>query len=116
MNQVSKVLRRLENGYAHWCAACQEMHRLPDSRTFNGNVDNPTFTPSFKHTGVKRINKNGKWTGEWEYDEAGKAIPWCCHYIITDGCIHYCNDCSHEFKNCIVVMARIPPHLDEEPI
>ena len=28
---------------------------------------------------------NGQWTGEWVYDAAGKPVPECCHYILTNG-------------------------------
>ena len=44
MSQVSPYLRKVEDGYAHWCPACKEMHRLPNGWNFNGDVNKPTFT------------------------------------------------------------------------
>lgn len=98
MGQVSTFLRRVQGGFAHWCPACEEMHRLPDGWIFNGNLERPTFTPSFKHTGVQSEVKDGKWTGEYIRDSAGKPLPWCCHYILTDGMLDFCSDCTHNLR------------------
>lgn len=96
MGQVSSKLRRATQGYEHWCPACEEMHMLFDSWNFvNKDLEKPTFTPSFKHTGIKTIKVNGVWTGEWERDANGKGIPYVCHYILTDGILHFCGDCTH---------------------
>jgi Family of unknown function (DUF6527) len=74
--QISSKLRRDESGFDHWCPGCQEMHHLPDRGwKFNGNTEKPTFTPSFKHSGLKRIFADGKWTGDWERDGNGNTIP-----------------------------------------
>ncbi len=114
MGKVSRYLRRGTTGYFHWCPACQEMHPLPDSWTFNGNVDKPTFSPSFKHEGLK-LNKdaNGKWVGEgrdaWLYDANGKPISEVCHYILTDGVLNFCGDCTHDMAGKSVPMAELPP-------
>lgn len=116
MGQASKFLRKTERGYAHWCQACKEMHPLPSSWTFNGNVDCPTFSPSFKHEGLKTVkDENGKWTGEWVLDANGNGIPEICHYILTDGIVHYCGDCTHDFKNRSVPIAELPEgYTDDE--
>lgn len=80
MAMLSKVLRGSFDEPAHWCPGCQEMHVLPWKRggwTFDGNVDAPTFTPSFRHG-----------------DRAGKV----CHYILTAGVLDYQADCTHALR------------------
>jgi uncharacterized protein DUF6527 len=110
MGQVSPYLRRSSGGYTHWCPGCLEMHRLPDSGwTFNGDLNKPTFQPSFKHTGVKTVkDKNGQWTGEWVLDANGKAIPDICHYILTNGILNFCSDCTHEMAGKPVPLPELP--------
>lgn len=110
MGQVSKKLRRKSDGYAHWCPACREMHSLPDGWQFDGNLEKPTFSPSFKHTGLKTVrDEEGRWTGEWVLDSAGKPVPECCHYILTAGVLHFCGDCTHEFAGRQVELPDLPP-------
>lgn len=108
--QVSPILRRGQNRYFHWCPACEEMHPLPDSWTFNGDVNKPTFSPSFKHGSFRTMNVNGRWTGDWVHDDKGNPVDGTCHYIITDGRIQFCSDSWHK-RSDIVVMPPIPDHL-----
>lgn len=106
--QVSAKLRRAQSGYAHWCPACEEMHALPDGWTFDGNLELPTFSPSFKHTGKQTIKKDGRWTGEWARDANGNAVDWCCHYVLNQGVLHFCTDCSHALKGRSVPLPDLP--------
>ena len=96
MNQVSPILRKTTIGWAHWCPACEQQHPLPDSWRFSGDVNKPTFTPSFKQNFI--LNKQGK------------VIDAICHYIITDGKIQFCTDSWHG-RSDIVAMPIIPEHL-----
>jgi hypothetical protein len=89
------------------------MHRLPDSWTFNGNVEKPTFTPSFKHSGIKTVQVDGKWTGEWHRDAQGKPLDFVCHYILTDGVLHFCGDCSHAMAGQQVPLPELPSWLSD---
>lgn len=107
MNQVSGVLRRGTGVYLHYCPACEEMHQLPDSWKFNGNLESPTFHPSFKHEGMQTVKVNGKWTGEWVKDERGNTVPFICHYVITSGQIHYQGDCTHSYAGKTVPMVPL---------
>lgn len=109
MSQVSPYLRKVEDGYAHWCPACKEMHRLPNGWNFNGDVNKPTFTPSFRHSGVATVrDENGTWTGEWVLDGNGKPVPEICHYILTDGILNFCGDCSHDLAGKSVALPVLP--------
>lgn len=111
MGQVSKYLRKNENGYTHWCPACKEMHPLPDGWNFNGDVNKPTFTPSFKHDGVKTVRDElGRWTGDWVLDDQGKPVKEICHYILTDGILNFCSDCTHEFRGISIPLSELPEY------
>jgi hypothetical protein len=96
MGQVSKFLRRGQDRYFHWCPACQRMHPLPDAWSYNGDLEKPTFTPSFKHN--------------FTLDNGDKAV---CHYILTDGMLTFCADSTHALASKTVPMQPLPPeHRD----
>jgi|ERR1017187_10157113 hypothetical protein len=115
MGQVSKKFRRAENGYIHWCPGCKETHRLPDAWSFNGDLDRPTFKPSFKHTGKQAITDEfGEWTGEYRRDAAGVALDGCCHYILTDGVLDFQRDCHHALAGTKVPLPDLPAHLTDK--
>lgn len=114
MGQVNKYLRRGTDGYFHWCDGCEEMHVLPDSWTFDGNLEKPTFTPSFKHSGIKRVFVDGKWTGEWIRDLNGNTIPYICHYVLTSGILNYCGDCTHSLVGKAVPLPELPSLCEQQ--
>src|SRR4051812_10078136 len=95
MSRVSAKLRRGPDRHFHWCPACEELHPLPDSWHFDGNVDAPTFTPNFRHPGMKTVVVSGKWTGEWERDASGDLIPRVCHDTLTAGRLRFWEDSTH---------------------
>lgn len=104
--QVSPILRRGVERYFHWCPACEQTHPLPDSWKFNGDVQRPTFEPSFRQTFAR-------WSGEPGSAEARATKKnLVCHYIITDGKIQFCPDSWHG-RSDIVQMPLLPAHLDE---
>lgn len=88
------------------------MHQLPDSWAFDGNVDKPTFSPSFKHGGKRVVVVDGEWTGEWVRDADGNTVDGTCHYIITAGRIHFCSDSWHG-RSDVVDMSEIPQHVSD---
>lgn len=114
MGKINAFLRSVEGGaHGHWCPGCKEMHVIPSSWGFDGNVESPTFTPSVKITGKKTINdERGEWTGEWAVDADGKAIDSCCHYILTAGQLQFCSDCTHEFSGQTVPLPPLPAWMD----
>lgn len=87
--QVSSKLRRSTTGLMCWCPACEEMHPLPDSWTFDGNLESPTFSPSFKHTTSNTV----------------------CHYVLTAGVLNYCGDCTHAMAGQSVPLPELPEWL-----
>lgn len=114
MAQISKVLRRVEGGYAHWCPGCGEMHRIPDRWTFDGDVEVPTFNPSVKITGKQTVKINGEWTGEWVLGPDGKALDDCCHYFLHAGHLFFQNDCVHSLKGKTVPLPVIPEFVRDD--
>ena len=108
MGQASTKLRRLEGGYAHWCPGCEQMHKLPDSWTFDGNLESPTYSPSFKHSGKLRVFVDGNWAGEWKRDAAGAPLPFVCHYILTAGVLNFCSDSTHYLAGKSVPLPPLP--------
>jgi hypothetical protein len=73
-------------GWAHWCPGCEELHRLPyveppaPGWTFDGNMEAPTFAPSFAHTMGPPDRRRS------------------CHYILTAGVLDFQPDCSHALR------------------
>jgi hypothetical protein len=114
MSQVSSKLRRSTNGYSHWCEACEEMHQLPDTWKFDGNLECPTFSPSFKHEGIQRVFVDREWTGEWKRDVNGNTIPYLCHYVLTSGQLYYQGDCTHNLAGKVVPLPVLPSGLQDE--
>ena len=99
MSAMGSKLRNTMDGITHWCPACKGTHRFtingPVSWTFNGNVDAPTFTPSMRISWGKFVNP--------AYDEGG-----VCHYILTDGVINFCGDCTHAMSGQSVPLPDWP--------
>ena len=114
MSQVSNKLRRDESGYDHWCPGCEEMHHLPDSWKFDGNLQRPNFQPSFKHSSLQRVFVSGNWTGEWKRDATGNTIPFICHYNLINGNLQYCADCTHSLVGKTVPLPNLPESFTDE--
>lgn len=117
MGQVSSKLRRAEQGYTHWCPGCAQPHVIPDSWTFDGNLESPTFSPSVKITGKKCVvDAHGEWTGEWVRDGAGNAVDNCCHYILTAGVLNFCGDSLHALAGQSVPLPELPEHMRDSHV
>lgn len=108
MSQVSSTLRRTVCGFAHWCPGCGEIHQLPDSWAFDGNLESPTFAPSFKHDGIQRVFSNGRWTGEWVRYTKGNTVPYVCHYVLTAGILNFCPDSTHSLAGKAIALPPLP--------
>lgn len=93
MAVLSAKLRTVSTGFVHWCPGCAETHVLPGDRgwTYAGmDGDKATASPSFKHTWSERREDR------------------CCHYILTDGVLHYCSDSTHALAGQNVPLPIIP--------
>jgi hypothetical protein len=78
------------DGTLTWmCPACQSGHGVPIDRwTWNGSLDKPTLSPSVRVS--------------WNYGDPPKEH--CCHFIMTDGNIAFCGDCTHAMAGQTVPM------------
>ncbi len=90
------------------------MHLLPDGWSFDGNFISPTFSPSFKHSGVQRVFVEGRWTGDWKRDANGNTIPFVCHYILTAGVLNFCGDSTHSLAGKAVPLPQLPEGLTDK--
>jgi hypothetical protein len=92
------------------------MHCIPDTWKFDGNLNSPTFAPSVKITGKQSVvdahgEWTGEWTGEWKPGPDGKALDYCCHYVLTNGVLNFCGDCTHTLKGQRVPLPRLPDFM-----
>lgn len=87
--------------YLIYCPACKSDHIFavdtPFSNgkqwKFDGNIQNPTFTPSM----------NISW-GPGETDEIPEGR---CHFTITQGKVTYHDDCTHEYKGRVIDLPNL---------
>lgn len=102
MGQVSAKMRSTAHGFSWWCPGCEEAHPLPYKRgwTWDGNLEAPTFSPSFKHD----------WAPNGFVKSDGRVIQ-CCHYIITAGQVAYCGDSTHALAGKTIPMPDLPERL-----
>lgn len=86
------------------CKGCDELHyikvdgKLPNGHGpwgFNKNQDSPTFTPSV----------NIHWAAIPDLNKPERR----CHFVITDGKIQYCGDCTHSLKGQTIELPDITP-------
>lgn len=61
------------------CPGCEQRHAITDSWEFNGDVQNPTFSPSIL---------------VW-WDEGEERLKKRCHSFIKGGKIQFLDDCTH---------------------
>lgn len=83
--------------YLFWCPACEEPHAATVARwegrdgpvwNFDGNLEVPTFAPSFR---VSTVRGDGQQRTK-------------CHFFIRSGRIEYCSDSPHSLSGQTVPM------------
>ncbi len=102
MSAPSGKMRRVEDRYIHWCPGCEELHPLPDRWVFDGNLERPTFTPSFRHSWVLF----DAYTDEGE--GVGEPRRHACHYFVIAGQLAFCADSTHALAGTTVPMPDLP--------
>jgi hypothetical protein len=100
-----------EEGFTHWCPACDGPHYIRTARprgdeknqlplwTFNGNMNSPTFSPSVLCYTVPY--KDGK-------PIEPQVRKTLCHYFITAGMIAFCGDNPHKLNAQTVPLPEWP--------
>ena len=98
MGQISNKFRRGQRRYFHYCEPCDKLHPLPDTWSFCGDLDAPTFSPSFR----QRINAEGD----------------TCHYFIRRGVVEFCGDCWHDKAGHNIELPDLPERFrdDYQPV
>lgn len=88
----NKLFKFGNNMLFYYCKACDLAHNADITKwTWNGDVYLPSFTPSFVH----HLN-NGL----------------ICHTVISNGKIHYANNCSHSLKDKTIDLPDFPDNFD----
>jgi len=91
----------MEGAFGCWCPGCQELHALPYPGRgwgFNGDLERPTFSPSFKI--------------EWHGLQDGVEAHRVCHFTLTAGILHFHNDSTHSLRGD-VPLPPLPPDLSD---
>lgn len=109
------ILRVAEGGYTMFkCPGCNEAHGLrvrEDGQNiggawgFNGDCDQPTFSPSVLVRGKRRISDE-----EYARIRAGEKVEvpdTVCHSFVRDGQIEFLGDCTHALAGQTVPLPDI---------
>lgn len=103
-----------------WCPGCDEVHGIvidaPESWTFNGDLERPTFTPSLHVTMMKwngTVEEYGKWTRP-THPGVPPGGECTCHSFVTDGQIQFLGDCTHTLAGQTVPIPPWPYSSAEE--
>lgn len=107
MSQIGTCLRKTSHGYAHLCPGCGRMHVVytaavrPGAPTwvFNGDAENPTFSPSVLHTWGREVDPS--------FVDEGPGDSGRCHYFIRNGQIEFCGDSTHELAGKTVPLPSV---------
>lgn len=91
---MGKLLKIDDSHVSFWCPGCDEPHQVTIAGAapwgFNGDYDQPTFTPSYLTWSDPKPNIDP------EYDPTGKyRNGFRCHSYIKDGSIEFLTDCTH---------------------
>lgn len=76
-------LRIIEDGYMAYCPGCKGYHLFDERWQFDGNFEQPTFSPSL----IANPNSDRR-----------------CHSFVRNGCWEFLSDSFHELKGQIVPM------------
>ena len=97
-----------------YCPGCKETHTIITQKQdypspvweFNGDMDNPTVSPSVKVTyrHPKEYGKGDHAPIGWK----GEEVEDVCHSFVCDGKIQFLSDCTHELARKTVDL----PDLD----
>lgn len=110
MSQLSRVLRKVEgHRIAFWCPGCDEAHMIRVAPAaspweWNGDSENPTFSPSVKVEGRRFTDQGQDDYDLWVALGCPKPTPefpaadLICHSFVTAGCIQFLDDCTHALK------------------
>lgn len=112
MGQVSKKLRNWAGagafGFSFFCPGCNAPHTIntnPGGWGFDGNIEEPTFTPSVLVTHDAKPNAPEGFE-EWR-------TARICHSFVRAGRIQFLDDCTHALKGQTVPLGDWPASYNE---
>lgn len=95
-----------------YCEGCEGLHGVNNTWGFNGDFENPTFSPSIHVRGTQPITDE-----EHDLIIAGKYVkprPLICHSFVTDGRMQYLDDCTHKLAGQTVELKEESQWYEEE--
>lgn len=98
MDVVDRSGQLVEKSYWFWCPGCKDAHRINDTWSWDGNLDEPTIDPS--------ILVNGR-------EPRAPGIPRC-HSFIRKGQWQFLSDSDHRLAGQTVPMVDLPKWLADE--
>lgn len=111
---MAKVKKHTYKNKEYWwfdCPGCGARHKVDGRWSFNGDVDKPTFRPSFLASTGHYVNNGAKGNCWCDYEErTGEESPFeCgrCHSFVTDGKIQFLNDSTHDLAGQTVELPEI---------
>lgn len=102
-----------------WCPGCKTLHVFDERWKFNGDYNEPTFTPSLRtSTGHYVQGVQLRADGKCDYCERAKehgrkSICGVCHVNVDKGRIIFHADCTHHFAGKIAPLT-LPPVPEED--
>lgn len=118
MGALSIYLRNVAGGgLTFWCPSCKEVHTVwhgegPGPRWgWNGDVINPTFTPSILVNFARRLTEE-EHARVMAGEDLSATVRMVCHSFVTDGRIQYLGDCTHELAGQTVSLVPMPKHIE----
>jgi hypothetical protein len=85
-----KLAYGLGNSYIVFCPGCNEIHRFDFRWIFDGNKQNPSFTPS-----LRIFDNNGT----------------VCHSYLKNGIWEFLNDCRHNLAGKKIPLPDLPDYI-----
>lgn len=92
-----------------YCPGCNRMHEISDKDggwQFNGDFENPTFSPSVLVKGTHWITDEGI-----EIVRNGGEVErrkFICHSFVKNGHIQYLNDSTHDLAGQTIELPEVP--------
>ncbi len=103
--------------YSLWCPACDDLVCIDNSWGFNGDTEQPTFTPSLLTQveftdGRRHVCHSFVTDGVWNYlsdsTHAMAGQERICHSFVTDGVWDYLADCTHDKAGRTMPVVDLP--------
>jgi hypothetical protein len=97
-----------------YCPACKTLHVFDERWTFDGDYDQPTFTPSLRtSSGHYVAGSQRRPDGKCGICESAKergvqSICGMCHLNVTKGRVTFHADCTHDMAGQTAAMVAKP--------